>query len=131
VYGISVLRAWSESDNEKRKCGQRVKGAYAYSRNADETRDLWSSDPDAFERIDGQIEMEEPSQDEWRSLRTRASDLVFGDWGGGENFAEDGEDVGDAERFLEAARLVRTGGLWLDKIAGHVNDDGFVDAGGG
>jgi hypothetical protein len=33
VYGISVLRRGGESDNEKRECGQTVKGAYAYSRN--------------------------------------------------------------------------------------------------
>ena len=40
VYGISVLRARGESDNEKRGCGQRVKGAYGYSRNAGSSRDF-------------------------------------------------------------------------------------------
>src|SRR5262249_29655498 len=54
-----------------------------------------------------------------------------GDWSRGENFAENREDFGNAERFLEAARFVRTGWCWLDEIAGHENDDGLVDAGGG
>src|SRR5580698_1476853 len=66
----------------------------------------------------------------WRVRRSRIRS-VLRDGGRREDFAEDGEDVGDAEWLLEAARLVGTGGLWLDEITGHVNDDGLVDAGGG
>src|ERR1700755_194524 len=56
---------------------------------------------------------------------------VLGDWGGGEDVAEDGEDFGDAEGLLEAAGFVGTGGRWVDEVAGHVDDDGFAGTGGG
>ena len=47
-----------------------------------------------------------------------------------EDFAEDGKDFGNAKRLLEAARFARAVGRRLDKIAGHVNDHGLVNAGG-
>src|SRR5580698_7943693 len=58
-------------------------------------------------------------------------ELVLGEWGGGENVAEDGEDFGNAERLLEAAGFVGAGVGGIDEVAGHVDDDGFAGACGG
>jgi hypothetical protein len=53
--------------------------------------------------------------------------------GGGEDFAEEGEDFGDAEGLLQeggfaAGRSFRAG---IGEVAGHVNDGGLGQAGGG
>ena len=66
-----------------------------------------------------------------RPYRFKVIGSAAGDGGGGENFAEDGEDFGDAERLLEAARFVGTCRGWLNEIAGHVDNDGLRGAGGG
>src|SRR5579872_216849 len=55
--------------------------------------------------------------------------LVLGDRGRGEDFAEDGEDFGDAKWLLQPSRLVRAGGRRIDEISGHVNDDRLVRSG--